>query len=205
MKQAIIFVFAIVTAIACNNKKKEAEVKDATAPVATTPEPGKDSADIRAVIIDFYTWYASNYKKLMSFDLYRSLKKNNAAPYELNQSEVKKYRDFVRDSITQLGAEFDKNLAIIFAKADSAFKANKKDDVPAYFDYDWYTNGQENASWFLNGLKTSSKWIINVKGDEASVEVGTPENKDYVSGMLLLYAGMKKENGQWTIAKIGND
>jgi hypothetical protein len=37
------------------------------------------------------------------------------------------------------------------------------------------------------------------------VEIGVPQNKEYVTGSLLLFLRMKRENGQWTIAEIGND
>jgi len=207
MKQAIIFLMGVTMVVACNSKKEDKKTDVVVDPPTTTAteEPAKDSAAIRAVIVDFYNWYNSNYKKLMSFDLYSSLKKNNAAPYKLNWEEVKRYQAFVADSIPQLGDEFLKNQKEMFTKADSAFKVDVKDDVPVYFDYDWYTNSQEDPSYLLDGIKKSGKWIVSVKGDEASVEIGAPEDKNYVSGSLLLYVGMKKENGQWTIAKIGND
>ncbi len=208
MKQAIVLFMGVTMIIACNNSKKT-ETKETAADTAqkteVIPAATPDSVAIKAVILDFYTWYTQNDKKLMSFDLYHSLKKNNAAPYELNKDEVKKYQDFVRDSIPQLGAEFDKNLAVMFTKADSAFKKDLKDDVPVYFDYDWYTNSQEDPQYLLDGIKKSNKWIITVNGDNATVEIGAPEDKNYTSGSLLIQLDMKKENGQWTIAKIGND
>jgi hypothetical protein len=205
MKQAIIFVLAMTTLIACNNKKEEKTETTTVPTVEVSSDPAADSAAIRAVIIDFYTWYTANYKKLMGYNLYSSVKKNNGAPYKMNWEEVKRYQDFIRDSIPQLGDAYLVYQKAMFDKADSAFKVDLEGDVPAYFDYDWYTNSQEDPSYLLDGIKASGKWIIYVKGEEAAVEIGAPENKNYVSGSLLLFVGMKKENGQWTIAKIGND
>jgi hypothetical protein len=205
MKQAIIFILAMTTLIACNNKKEEKQETTTVPTVETSADPAADSAAIRAVIIDFYTWYTANYKKLMGYNLYSSVKKNNGAPYKMNWEEVKRYQDFIRDSIPQLGDAYLVYQKGMFDKADSAFKVDLDGDVPAYFDYDWFTNSQEDPSYLLEGIKASQKWMLNVKGDEATVEIGAPENKNYVSGSLLLFVGLKKENGQWTIAKIGND
>lgn len=190
---------------ACNNKKDDGKKEVAAETATITTTPADDSAAIRKTIVDFYAWYSSNYKKLMAYDLYSSIKKNNGAPYKMNWDHVDKYMAFVRDSIPQLGDEFLVNQKKMFEKADSAFKKDVDGDVPYYFDYDWYTNSQEEPSYLLEGINKSRKWIISIKGDDASVEVGAPEDKNFVSGSLLLYVGLKKENGQWTIAKIGND
>ncbi|HUR66960.1 MAG TPA: hypothetical protein VMZ03_11490, partial [Chitinophagaceae bacterium] len=184
MKQAIIFLFAMITIIACNNKKEENKEPVAGTTVEVSTDTASDSAAIRAVIIDFYNWYNSHYKKLMGYDLYSSIKKKNEAPYKMNWDEVKKYQDFINDSIPQLGDAFLLDQKRMFEKADSAFKVDLKDDVPAYFDYDWYTNSQEDPSYLLEGIKASGKWIINVKEDDASVEIGAPEDKNYVAGSL---------------------
>lgn len=206
MKKAIFFLLAMTAIIACNNKKEEKQPETVTGTaVEATTDHAVDSAAIRAVITDFYTWYTSHYKKLEGFDLYSSIKKNNGAPYKMNWEEVKRYQDFIRDSIPQLGDAFLVEQKRMFDKADSAFKGDLEGDVPAYFDYDWYTNSQEDPSYLLDGIKASGKWIVTVKGEEAAVEIGAPENKNYVSGSLLLFVGLKKENGQWTIARIGND
>ena len=207
MKYTTILLFMTMTVtISCNNnKEKSGEATTETKTETTTADPAKDSASIRAVILDFYNWYDKNYQKLMGYQLYSGLKKKDTPPYKINWDVVDQYQAFIRDSIPQLGDEFLKNQKIVFTKADSAFKVDVKDDVPVYFDYDWYTNSQEDPKYLLDGLNKSAKWIITVKGDDAQVEIGAPEDKNYVSGSLLLQVDMKKENGQWTIAKIGND
>ena len=208
MKHITILLFiAMTVTISCNNKKeKSGEASTETTTTTSTTDTAQDSAAIRTVILDFYNWYDKNYQKLMNYDLYSGIKKKDAPPYKINWDVVDKYQAFIRDSVPQLGDEFLKNQKVLFTKADSAFKVDIHDDVPAYFDYDWYTNNQEEPKYLLEGINQSKKWIISVKGDNASVEIGSPENnKNYVDGSLLLYVGMKKENGQWTIAMIGND
>ncbi|MBK9464108.1 MAG: hypothetical protein IPN56_04810 [Chitinophagaceae bacterium] len=207
MKQAIIFISFITIVAGCNNNKEKNE-KDPITDVSTTavtPDPAKDSAAIRAVILDFYNWYTKEYKQLMGYNLYSGLKKQDAPPYKINWEEVKKYQQFIRSNIPQLGEEFLKNQEKMLQQADSVFKVDTEDDIPYGFDYDWYTSSQEDPSYLLDGINKSGKWIINVKGEEASVEIGAPDDKDYLAGSLLLYVGMKKENGQWKIARIGGN
>jgi hypothetical protein len=141
----------------------------------------------------------------MHYDHYSGIKKKDAPPYKINWDVVDRYQAFIRDSVPQLGDEFLKNQKLMFTRADSAFKVDVNDDVPYYFDYDWYTNSQEEPKYLLDGITQSKNWIISVKGDDASVEIGVPQNKEYVTGSLLLFLRMKRENGQWTIAEIGND
>lgn len=209
MKQAIILLAAVTSLMACNSKKSDTG-SDISEPAKDTMEitkvpAGNDSALIRGVIIDFYSWYTGHYQQLMRYKLYSSIKNNNGAPYQLNPGEVKKYLQFISDSIPQLGDAFVANHKKLFAKIDSAFKVDVKEDVPYYFDFDWYTNSQEEPSYLLEGIKKSDKWVMSIQGDDATVEIGSPEDKNYLAGSLLLFVRMKKENGQWTIAEIGND
>jgi hypothetical protein len=206
MKQIAAILIVLTGFIACKDKKNNSgQTANTTETSTVTADPSKDSAAIRAVILDFYNWYTKNDSRLQGYDLYSGIKKKDAPPYKINWDVVDKYQAFIRDSVPQLGDEFLANQKLMFAKADSAFKTDVKDDVPYYFDYDWYTNSQEDPQYLLDGINKSRKWIILVKDDKASVEIGAPEDKNYVDGSLLLQLDMKKENGQWTIARIGND
>jgi hypothetical protein len=204
MKHAIVFILSVAVVAACNNNKQDKEKEPVTDASVTSaaPDPAKDSAVIRAVILDFYNWYVKEDKQLMGYKLYSGLKKQDMPPYKINWEEVEKYQQFIRNNIPQLGEEFLKNQKRMLEQADSAFKVDVKDEIPYGFDYDWYTNSQEGPSYLLDGINKSGKWFINVKGEEASVEIGAPDDKDYLAGSLLVYIGMKKENGRWTIAKI---
>jgi hypothetical protein len=204
MKTFLMFLLAgAILIISCKDKKQNS-ANETQQPTATA-DPVKDSAEIRAAITSFYNWYTTNYTKLMKYDLYSGIKKEDAPPYKINWDGVEKYQQFIRDSIPQLGEEFLKNQKRFFEQCDSAFKKDVEDDIPYGFDYDWYTNSQEDSQYLLDGINKSAKWIINVKGDDATVEIGAPEDKNYVSGSLLIQLDMKKENGAWKIAKIGND
>ncbi|MEO7983786.1 MAG: hypothetical protein ABI688_06870 [Bacteroidota bacterium] len=213
MKLIIFLLFLVTTTtIACKNKKQTSppDTADTTTARTTTtttvaPDAAADSADIRNLVMDFYDWYNKNYAKFMRYDLYSGIKKKDLPPYKINWNEVTKYQQFIHDSVSQLGEAFLANQKRFFQQCDSAFKVDVKDELPYGFDYDWYTNSQEEPSYLLDGISKSGKWIISVKGHEASVEIGAPEDKNYISGSLLLYVGIKKENGQWKIARIGND
>ena len=206
MKKIIFFLFiATIGIVSCKDKKTTTE-KDAVTEQKTetvmAPDLTKDSTAIRTVIMNFYNWYNTNFAKFQEYDLYTGIKKKDMPPYKINWDQVTKYQDFIRTSVPQLGEEFLSNQKNFFQQCDSAFKVDTQDELPYGFDYDWYTNSQEDPSYLLDGINKSAKWMINVKGEEASVEIGAPDHKDYVAGSLLLYVGMKKENGKWTIAKI---
>lgn len=203
MQKFILILVAAVLLSACKDKKQASGENQAPAEVATTA--ADDSAAIRKTITDFYNWYNANDEKMMGYKLYSGINKPDQPPYKINWDEVERYQAFIRDSVPQLGPEFLANQRKMFQQCDSAFKVYVEDELPYGFDYDWYTNSQEDPSYLLDGIKASGKWIINVKGDEAAVEIGAPEDKSYVSGSLLLFVGLKKENGQWKIASIGND
>ena len=207
MKRIIFFLFiATIGIVSCKDKKttteKDAVTTEQKIPEVAATDPAKDSTEIRTVIMDFYNWYNTNFTKFQEYHLYSGIKKKDMPPYKINWEEVKKYQQFIRNSIPQLGEDFLKNQEKMLQQADSAFKVDVDDEIPYGFDYDWYTNSQEDPSYLLDGINKSAKWMINVKGEEASVEIGAPDHKDYLAGSLLLYVGMKKENGKWTIAKI---
>ncbi len=188
--------------ISCKQKNSQPEKTVVKEPVQNKTQ---DSVEIRKTVIDFYTWYNGNYARFEHYDLYDGIKKKDAPPYKINWDVVKKYQAFIHDSVPDLGEEFLKNQRILFQKADSAFKVDVEDDVPYYFDFDWYTNTQEDPAFTLEDLKKSTHWTVTVKGDDATVDVkGVDEkgtNPPYNVANLL----MKKEKGQWKIAKTWTD
>lgn len=203
MKKFIPILAAALFFLACDNKKKSSKESQPGSDITT--KVANDSSEIRNVIIDFYTWYAGNYSRMTGYQLYSGIKKQDQPPYKINWPEVERYQAFIRDSIPQLGEDFLVNQKNMFRKCDSAFKVDLQDEIPYGFDYDWFTNNQESASYLLDGIKASGKWIISVKDNTAAVEIGAPDDKNYLAGSLLLFVGLKKENGQWKIAQIGND
>lgn len=167
------------------------------------PEPG-DSAQIHTTILTFYNWYTKNYQRFMNYNLYEGIRSKDNPPYRINWKEAERYFGFIRSSVPQLGEEFIKNLRILLKQSDSAFKADPESDMPYNFDYDWYTNSQEEPQVLVDELKKSKQWITTVKGMDATVDVlGFYMDSGKKVETVIMCFGMKKEKGKWKIARIG--
>ncbi|MEO5948390.1 MAG: hypothetical protein ABIP79_16350 [Chitinophagaceae bacterium] len=198
-----IFVVAFFINAACNNQKDNTERNsDKNLNIESSKIATNDTAEIRSVILDFYNWYNKNYEKFQDYNLYNGLKKADAPPYKINWDEVKKYQDFIRSSVPQLGEEFLTDQMTFFKKCDSAFKIDVKDEIPYGFDYDWYTNSQEDPQYLLEEInKKENKWEISVNGNVSTVKVHDEQNREYD----LIVIRLKKESDKWKIIKIGNE
>ncbi len=195
MKKLLVSMILCMLLSACKEKNKTAE----------TPTLAEDSATIRSTVLDFYNWYSVNYEKLMSYDLYDGAKEKDAPPYKIKWDEVTKYHAYIKDSVPDLGEAFLANQREMFRKADSAFKVDLDEDVPYYFDYDWYTNTQEDPKYILEEMQKSKLWMIEHDGPMATVDIkGYNEDKTKEEWSVIKLT-MKKENGTWKIAKIGED
>lgn len=163
-----------------------------------------DSVQIRNTIITFYNWYNKNYTKFQAFTLYTGAKTKEGPPYKINWKEAERYFIFLRTNVPGLSEAFIKNKQIFFKQCDSAFKVNTEDEIPYGFDYDWYTNSQEEPQWLVDELKKSKQWITSVKGNDANVDVlgYYIDQGNKVETVLMCFA-MKKEKAKWKIAKIG--
>jgi len=163
-----------------------------------------DSAQIRNTVMSFYNWYQQNHAKLNSFELYKGKEKNDSPPYAINWSEVNKYFAFIRSSVPWLGEEFINNQKIFFNQCDSAFKSDLEGEVPYGFDFDWYTNSQEDAGWLVDELQKATQWVTTVTGMDAHVDVlgFYNDNGKQVETVIMCYS-MKKEKGKWKISRIG--
>jgi hypothetical protein len=208
MKKIVIILFVSVIGIMACKEKKQVAGKDAaeqkTAEIVQ--DPAKDSAEIRTVITDFYNWYNKNYSKLQAYKLYSGIKKKDAPPYKINWDEVEKYQQFIRDNVPQLGEEFIANQKHFFQQCDSAFKVDVEDDIPYGFDYDWYTNSQEETQYLVDEVNKSLPWNIRWSGDNAMVEVtGEYTNDGKKTTGTAITIAMKKENGKWKIAKTWSE
>ena len=203
MKPYLLVTALALSLLACKEKKQD----HAAAPPAatTTGTAAEDSAAIRQTVTGFYDWYTTHYNRMMGYKLYSGLKKPDMPPYKINWEEVDRYQAFIRDSVPYLGAAFLVNQRKMFQQCDSAFKVDTQDEIPYGFDYDWYTNSQEDPAYLLKGIKASGKWMLNIEGETAKLEIGAPDEKEYLAGSLLLFVELKKENGQWKISQIGND
>lgn len=205
MKKLIFGIVAVafISIAACNNQKDNSEKKsENNLNIESSKIATNDTAEIRSVVLGFYNWYNKNYEKFQDYNLYSGLKKKDVPPYKINWEEVKKYQDFIKSSVPNLGEEFLTDQLAFFKQCDSAFKVDVNDEIPYGFDYDWYTNSQEDPQYLLDEInKKENKWQINVNGNIATVKVNDNQNKDYAILTMLL----KKENDKWLIVKIGNE
>jgi len=210
MKKIMIIVSAVGLLYACKGKK-EAPAGDAH---ETTNRPAAaaddDSVQIRKVVTGFYNWYGNNYKKLMDFSLYSGIKKKDHPPYKINWEIVEKYQAFIRDSVPQLGQAFLASQKEMLRQCDSAFKVDTEDEIPYGFDYDWYTNSQEDTKYYVDEVNKPHHWDLTINGDNATVGVKgdytiNENGKEKNAEAVILKLQMKKENGKWTIARIGNE
>ena len=200
-KEIFVYILASLLFTACNNQKENSEkLPEDSLTKETVTSSADDSVMVRSIVVDFYNWYNANDEKLMAFKLYSGIKKEGMPPYKINWDEVKKYQDFIRASVPYLGEGFLNNQTVFFKQCDSAFKVDINDEMPYGFDYDWYTNSQEDPQYLIDEMnKKENKWEIIVNGNEASVIVYTPQNLDY--GIVNVF--LEKENDKWVIVKIG--
>lgn len=206
-KLTFVLIITVFAFISCKDKKQAPEQDKAQQKTEQAAQnPAKDSAEIRKVIVDFYNWYNKNNGVFQQYNLYSGIKKKETPPYKINWDQVEKYQDFIRSSVPQLGEEFIKNQKYFLRQCDSAFKVDVKDELPYGFDYDWYTDSQEDPQYLLDRLNGSGIWKITANGNEAQAEVtnyyddGGKQAKETVVSIT-----MKKEKGGWKIAKIGKD
>jgi hypothetical protein len=142
----------------------------------------------------------------MDYKLYSGIKKKDTPPYKFNWDVAEKYQAFIRDSIPQLGQAFLDNQKKFFQQCDSAFKKDTEDEIPYGFDFDWYTNSQEDTQYLLDEINKQLPWNIKWSGDEATVDVqGEFADNGTKKASTVITIIMKKENGQWKIAKTWGD
>lgn len=194
----------------CNNKKATpAETKtDSAAKLTAEPVPDRaaDSAAIRKTVTDFYNWYNKNNNKLLEYHLYRGVKNTDHPPYHIDWKEVERYQQYLQTDARWLGQEFIQSQYRFFQSCDSAFKVDKEDEIPYGFDYDWYTNSQEDASYLVDQVNKSKPWPVKWSGDYATVDImGDYDNNGKQQQSSFVNILMKKENNEWKIARIGNE
>ena len=162
-----------------------------------------DTALIKNTVMGFYEWYVQHHAKLNSFELYQGIHRREEPPYRINWPEVDRYFDFIRHSVPWLGEAFIRQQKAFFVECDSVFKTDPEGEIPYGFDFDWYTNSQEDPGWLLDELKRATRWKISVNGDEAQADVMGMynDNGNQVEAVILCYT-MKKEKGKWRIARI---
>lgn len=204
MKFLFAFLASAIVITSCNNSGNSTTASTDTT-VSNEGYARQDSTEIRKTITEFYDWYKVNWPKFPNTGLYESFKIPDLPPYRINWKEVEKYHQFIKDSVPQLGNAFIEEQKRFFAQCDSAFKIDIEDEIPYGFDYDWYTNSQEDPNYLIDEMKNSHNWKTKITGDEATVEVmrWRDVNGNETEESIIKF-GMKREAGKWTIARIGS-
>jgi hypothetical protein len=168
------------------------------------PKQIADSVQIKTTVLNFYNWYNKNWKKLDGFKLYSGIKVKDSPPYKINWKEAERYFAFIKINMPQLGNEFINNERKFFRQCDSAFRAEPEEEMPYGFDYDRFTNSQEEPQGFIEDLKKAKQWSILFAGDTAHVDIlGTYSDNGKELETVIMCLEMKKEMTKWKIAKIG--
>jgi len=154
--------------------------------------------------MSFYNWYNKNWKKIDAFHIYTGIKAKDQPPYKINWKEAERYFTFIRSTVPQLGEEFINNERIFFKQCDSAFKAEPDETMPYGFDYDRFTNSQEEPQWLIEELKKAKQWAIGGNGYITNVDILSSYNDNgKETETVVMCLVMKKEKNKWKIAKIG--
>ena len=159
-----------------------------------------DELACKTVVVDFYKWYKSNWKKMDAFVLYKGKKKKNTPPYIIDWKAVDRYFSFIRKSVPYFGETFIDNEKKFFKKTQEEFDADPEGEVPAGFDYDRFVGSQEDPKWTIDQviLYPKNKWEVQINGNSATVLI-TNMHKD--AGAQKSKVGLTQENGKWKISQ----
>jgi hypothetical protein len=164
-----------------------------------------DSLLIKSKITNFYKWYNKNWKKIDAFRLYTGKgKEGYNPPYKINKKEVDRYFAHLRKNVLYVGETFIKNERQHFKWADSMFAKNPEDEITSGFDYDRFTQTQEEPQYFLDELlKKNNRWVVSITKNIAIAKVFVKDTSAENQGeWKLLCAEMVKEKGNWKIARL---
>lgn len=167
----------------------------------------KDSIEIRSAITNFYKWYINNFKTVEAFKLYQGSSGKDGPPYYINWKEAERYFSYLRKNAPFTGESFIASERIFLQSADSIFKKNPTDEIPAGFDYDRFTQSQEEPKWFWRELNKKGiiHWVIDSDGITARATIYESEGvlSERRGWWKVFCVEMKKEKGIWKIAKFG--
>ena len=163
-----------------------------------------DSVQIKNTVIQFYKWYKANWKQLAAFKLYKSRQHKEGPPYMINWKEVETYFSYLRHHVPYLGEAFIASERRAFKAIDAAFIKYPEDDVPAGFDYDRFTDTQQDPKWFWQELnKKANTWTITISGNKATVVVKGKNDQDKAAEDTDVFCGsVAKEKGTWKMATL---
>lgn len=144
---------------------------------------------VRKVFFDFLGFYKKNEAKFNSFRLYTGKGKENDPPYKVQWKEAEKYFTYLRSSVPYVGEAYIKAEKEHFKFADSCFKADPQDELPAGFDFDRWAGGQESIEYTYKWYTSSkNKYRVTITGNTAVLKIGGE-----------LYAGAAEKDRSWSL------
>src|SRR5688572_2894368 len=165
---SLLFFFVVIAVASCKDKKQtDSETKEE----ANKPDTSRDTAQIKQTIIDFYAWYNKSYSQLQGFEIAKGTKVKDQPPYKIDWNEVDRMHEYMRTAVPFLGEEFIKNQRTFFQQADAEFAKDTESEIPWGFDYDWYTNSQEDPQYLLDEIKRANSWLITIADSTATADI----------------------------------
>jgi len=155
---------------------------------------------VKQVVVDFYKWYSVNDAKLYNFKLYKGKNKKDVPPYIIDWKVAETYFTYIRKNVPWLGEAFIENERKFLKQCQQSFNKYPEEEMPIGFDYDRFTDTQEDAKYTLSETILNKKmlWQINIKSNntKAVVFISEKQKTDERSKIELV-----KEKGLWKISK----
>ena len=170
--------------------------------LASYAQLNAQQAAIRKVFFDFLLFYKKNEAKFNSFKLYKGTGKENNPPYKVQWKEAEKYFTYLRNNVPYIGEAYINAERRHFMYADSGFKEDPKEELPAGFDYDRWAGGQESIEYTYKWYTSArNKFIVTITGNTAVLKIGAElfagaEEKD----RSWSFVPFVKEKGKWKMA-----
>lgn len=158
----------------------------------------QDSTQIKIAINDFYKWYNSNWEKVNAYKLYKGKHKKDEPPYVIDWKEVDRYIAYLRKNATVLSETFLAAERKRIKEIEKDFIENPDEEMPSGFDYDHFTNSQEEPGYFITELnKKGNKWTINYPSKNKAHLVIL-----YSEGDVFFCSDLTREKRTWKIAGL---
>jgi hypothetical protein len=147
-----------------------------------------EQTTIKKVFFDFLMFYKKNEAKFNSFKLYKGTGKENNPPFKLQWKEAEKYFAYLRSSVPYVGETYVNAENVHFKYADSCFKADTQDEIPAGFDFDRWAGGQESIEYTYKWYTSAkNKYKVIITGNTAVLKIGAE-----------LFAGAAEKERSWS-------
>ena len=162
----------------------------------------KEQETIKKTFFSFLNFYKSHEQTFNAFKFYNGQGKENNPPYYIQWAEAKKYFTYLRSKVPFVGDAYIAAESNHFKYADSCFKANPEDEIPAGFDYDRWAGSQESIGYTIKyHTSPKNKYVVTITGNTAFLKIGSPlESGTPQTDRSWNYVPFVKENGRWVMA-----